>query len=429
MVVQFEYRVPSKSIDPIQQDQWSFNRLRAQHWGQMDSFKKILYVVHRCFFVIREEIIHFAHSLRSFAFLEGGCRRFSQLSAFTDLFPSYTQFLQAIRSDRTGSCAQSVDSIFHNEVFFQRMVPEITRRLELDKRPQGSLASFVLAYRRVAAHSAVPPRNLPGPFDPILQGNLPYSWKNVEIPHAAACSLIRMPTATRDVCVPSRDDRHACVTEEFVQFIRNQQAQGRRHLYVNLMVKAHGSEGMRTRALKDFAETVPGTFCFVTLDKNSAFYLQAETSLFQEKEAFFADLLQSMKDERLYDWPHDMPKDLCEQAVKSVCTRYTVAKTLSRHERSVFIDLVHTEIIQSLLYHYAPQTMNISCLNCIDRGVAQQLQFVAQYHIQRHEEVLTKEFYAAAFAPAYLVSNRTMQNKRFTRLVSVLDRMLQNSEF
>jgi hypothetical protein len=108
----------------------------------------------------------------------------------------------------------------------------------------------------------------------------------------------------------------------------------------------------------------------------------------------------------------------------AVRNRYDFGDDLSRNRRQVLIDLVHTEIIHHLLQYYKPVATNISCKNCIDRGIAQQMELIAT--TQAEEEFFSEDNLAITFGPSYLVSNRPMQAERFSRLTEVLDVIFKN---
>jgi hypothetical protein len=369
----------------------------------------------------------FAPPIDKEASVEGGCTQMRQLAAFTDMFPDYDGFISSLRQ-RDNPNRQSLSTqFFTNDRLFQMMKPFIKRKFFAPRDMSiGLLSSFVRTYYHITSILDQAQSTDPEPFDPIGRGNVPFVWYTFPL-QQHECALIRMPSATRDLPTAAHEHLRVAVTEEFQSFIEFQYVNHQRHLYINLMAKSMGNEQYRTQSLCTYAHGMAGTLFFVSLDKNSEFYLQHRTPEIQDIEAFFSEFRQNLHSEDLYQWPEGITFEVLEWAMGKFRTQHASYKMLTRQDRTILIDLFHTELIQICLDLYQPTTMNISCKNCIDRGVAQADLFVAKHRIDTHQQVLTKDLYVATFAPAYLVSNRPMQEDRFIRLVNVLEVMLQSS--
>jgi hypothetical protein len=191
------------------------------------------------------------------------------------------------------------------------------------------------------------------------------------------------------------------------------------------MSLASGHEKIRSYALSEYARTTDGALLFLSLDKNAPFYKQKETPNEQPQNEFFQQLMSYLKDTTYNELPSCVTDTVLKEVISSVRSQYPLPPVLSRHDRAVLIDLVHTELIQRVIADTSPQSVNISCKNCIDRGVAQQVELVAKYRFENGQPIFTEDLSAVAFAPSLFVSNRPMQNDRFVRLVSVLDKLSQ----
>jgi hypothetical protein len=263
------------------------------------------------------------------------------------------------------------------------------------------------------------------PFDPALFGNIPFVWDKIPL-KTKNCLLMRMPTATKDIH-QAGGKRVMEISEEFKAYTKVLKDKNQKHLYINLMSINKGcNEGWRSQALKDWADQNKDCLTFLSLDKNSDFYKQEKE--WREKtttvDQFFKELWNNFHDPIKYVWPSDKSQEELDEIFKEVFqivkNQYSMPATLDRHERAILIDLVHTELIKRFLMLYEPDSCNISCLNCIDRGVAQQLQVLTSLKPHPHIDQSCAE---KLFIPAWNVSGRLMQEERFVRMVSVLDRM------
>jgi hypothetical protein len=318
---------------------------------------------------------------------------------------------------------------FHSTEFFQTVKKEILSQLP-ELGVTESLAQFETVYRSIQKRFPGPFKCTPPPFDPILQGNIPFSWCRLPSSNSQGTFLVRMPTATRDILgTDGKRTASVEITEEFKAYIESMQDRGEKHLYVNLMSLADGHEAIRSNTLVAFGQNHSDACVVISLDKNSPFYTQKNEPVSQAKDEFFDKVLHSLRDPKRYSWPSSLPDDqlrhyqkVAVSLARNLCKGENV---LSRHRRCVLLDIVHTEMIRLLTTHYQPTTMNISCRNCIDRGVAQQIEVVAAMSTNPQKEILSKPGLAFTLGSAFLVSNRVMQVDRFARLVSVLDVLLK----
>ena len=424
-----QYRISSPG--PIDQASWSFNKERVEKWNQLSAVQKTAYVVRRFFIHCHEWFQFYIHQVERFWCVEGRCDRFIRSRALNRIFTktvlgkddSYKKAVQELRNEikKTPILSQrKAAAFFTNKKVFLQMLPEFLASTGLRQHPVTSLASFVRAYQRLSLRTTPQLRRSKELFDPLLFGNIPYVWQKLPIEGGRTVDLVRMPTPTIDTRqLPLK----SAPSTEFRSFISSLKAEGKRHLYVNLMNMEEAHEKVRSCSLKEYARSTGGTLSFLHLDKNSSFYKQVKTPQKQSQEDFFQKFRATMKDPVLNELPSCLTAAVLDGVFSSARLRCS-SSMLSRHERAVLIDLVHTELIQKAISLISPQSVNVSCKNCIDRGIAQQVELVAKYRLEHGLPVFTEDLSAVTFAPSLFVSNRPMNEGRFVRLVSVLDRLV-----
>ena len=432
-----QYHIPVSRSEPINQAAWSFNKERVAKWECLPLIQKISYVVNRFFVQCKELCQSLLHQTERLHFSEGGCERFTRSKALNHLFTKtvlgkegpYEKALLELRNSllaNTDPLSQrKAADFFINKTIFPRMLPEFLMSTGLRDHPVNSLASFVRAYQRLALKTGHNGGGVQEPFDAVLFGNVPYAWQEISLKNGKTCDLIRMPSVTLDC--PSRPSSpfRAITSIEFQAFVSSLRAERRRHLYINLMSMASAHEKTRSQALSEYARTTNGALVFLSIDKNASFYKQKTTPNGQSQDEFFQQLVAYLKDTTYNELPLCVTDTVLEEVLSSVRSHYPSPPVLSRHERAVLIDLVHTELIQRVIADVSPRSVNISCKNCVDRGVAQQVELVAKYRFEKGRPIFTEDLSAVAFAPSLFVSNRPMEKDRFVRLVSVLDRFVQ----
>lgn len=264
-------------------------------------------------------------------------------------------------------------------------------------------------------------------YDPHHLGDLPtflfnYSLKDKQI------KMIRTPAITRDIARNSKGEiSQVQIVEEFRSFLDSYKKQGKVHLYVNLMERAKTSEGTRTRTIEALEKEYPDTLHVISLSKNSPFYTQMnEHQAIDDPATFKTNFLRELSKEQnsyFYFSPalnNVQWQEKCREILDNVHrTKFNNATHLTREQRLDFIEVAYTEIIEAAMEILKPDSCNISCKSCIDRGAALLAeQFVK--HCRNSSKELTgdqrKQFVAIALAPAILSQNRVMQPKFNARM-------------
>lgn len=250
--------------------------------------------------------------------------------------------------------------------------------------------------------------------DQYLHGNFPsYLFT---LPNSAGTKIIRMGHPLSSLSripwvTPS-------VYPEFLAFVQMQPS----HLYVNLM-KRSGEEYSASKALERL-EKENANFALVTLDKNSAFYTQKERSASMKslefKDLYFAHLTAKDGD---FHWPMRLNQGNWQAQLKEILDkthqRYFDEKTeLNRQERLDFIELSYLAILDQLVEILQPNSMNITCRQCMDRGPAQYVLWMLQKN-----QVNEQELAALLLAPPLLLHNRPSHPSRIERFISAAERM------
>lgn len=208
------------------------------------------------------------------------------------------------------------------------------------------------------------------------------------------------------------------VNPEFLLFLKVQPS----HLYVNLM-KSYGLEKASTQAIEKLELQFPHLYV-ITLDKNSPFYFQDKTPEKWEASLFKNQFLEKMIDpngnysEGNYYWSQHLEKGAWEKELKGLIDQvhgeyFSFQTPLTQEERQVFIELTYLAILDALVNKWSPASLNITCLQSIDRGPSLSVLWM----LQKNNGTF-KEQAALLLAPPLLIRNRTSQPRKISRLIS-----------
>lgn len=257
-------------------------------------------------------------------------------------------------------------------------------------------------------------------YDPRYLGDVPsqmFTYRSPVTGHKT--TMIRTPAVTRDLKKSSKGIVvEVAIVDEFRGFMDSYMKQGKKHLYINLMQR-NGSEGIRSSAIEHLESHYPNTLNVVTLTKDFDFYWQndkykaiSDASVFKK---LFIETLFKKNDH--FHWSPALPSNWalkCEAILDVIHKNLFQNKAqLAKKERQDFIEITYTFIVDALIEQLKPDSCNISCKSCIDRGAA----FLAEQYSKHasQEENSVKRTIAIALAPALLAQNRVMQNARLDR--------------
>ncbi len=254
-----------------------------------------------------------------------------------------------------------------------------------------------------------------------LFGNIPFplfTMKN-------GTSVIRTP-------VPIIND--STVSPEFYAFLRMQQEEGAKHLYVNLM-KMRKEEKPQTETIHSLEQdSIVGTaVTVITLDASSTFFWQ---------EAPYADLSQASDFKHLFlqkmfsadggyrwpdawiatSWSHQLEELLDEVHLK----HFQNANELTVSDRINFIQLATLNIIYKVCQKEKFQTMNVSCQHTLDRGGALLALLYYQETADSMGAISSSDFnrWSALITEVPpLLHNRSTHSKRASQIPSTLRKL------
>lgn len=328
----------------------------------------------------------------------------------TNLMPEFTQFVEGLLSTEA------------NDELEQFPLDKMPHWL---KKWHGKLNPMFHGYNFVPKlHDA----HLFGDVPTVLY-HYPLAGRNIKI--------IRTPTIVEDIHSNKKGDPHSAqAVKEFEGFLDSYRKQNKTHLYVNLMQReGHGSEQIRSRAVEGLVAKYPDNFRVISLAVNSNFHRQITPS-YDAPSMPYADFKNHfihemfVKTPGAYCWPAALPKDWpqkCEKILDAVHARnFNSRNELLIQERKDFIEVAYMEIIEAAMEVLNPESSNISCLSCIDRGAAlltEQFIKVCGKSGQPMGHAQRKQMAAIALAPAILAHNRLMMTERMERLHTTLQRM------
>lgn len=244
----------------------------------------------------------------------------------------------------------------------------------------------------------------------------------------------------------------AFVNPEFINYLRCLKAQGKTHLYVNLMDRTNLEEHKEGEEYRVFPERrlsaiieslaqeeeFKGVLTVITLDERSSFYLQKSEyktidTAVEFKNTFLDRMFVKDDEKALFKWPEYMDKDQwrnqCQNIIQAIHTRYFADKDkLTTEERGEFIEIAYAKIIQTVCEDKKFDYGNISCKYTKDRGPSL-LSFYYAYYLSEKNLPLTADdklkllgiFYGAPL----LSRNHVPSNSKFDRFISSFLRINQ----
>lgn len=253
-----------------------------------------------------------------------------------------------------------------------------------------------------------------GLFDANYFGNVPFFITSVDLPKQQKILMIRMPTIAKDY-FPDKKHRNVEVriADEFQVYLNAFSKAGKKHLYVNLMVRNHGNEGHRSKAIEKLDRITNTPIRVLGLDKDSDFYHQHGSfnhpimSAEEFKVVFGRRLLAEDGD---YYLPKGTPHKLIIDVIDSVHQNYFGGRAkLEVRERQNFIESVYCHLIEKLAAEHAVSTMNISCKHCIDRGASQNFIFLNHMRAKGLASISDRDLMTLLLSPSIMVANRPIR--------------------
>lgn len=322
--------------------------------------------------------------------------------------------------------------------FLEKYIPE-EAFVELNKIPSTAVPGWLKKWRSifgsVAKFNGI--LEFPRLYDPRRLGDVPsiiydHSISNKKI------KVIRTPAVVRDFNRNAKGEvDKAEVVGEFRGFLESYKNQGKVHLYINLMERLGGSEATRSKLIEKLEQDYPNTLRVVTLAKDSDFYYQRKAFArpIQEYTSFKNQFLAELFNTQIstFNWSPTLLnawQNICTKAIDQVQAKHFQSKSsLKINERRDFIELVYSEIVERAMEFLEPDSCNISCKSCIDRGPA----FIAQQYLKNCMSInkdlnsaQRKQMAAIVLAPALFAQNRIMQAIRMDRLHTAAQRILSN---
>jgi hypothetical protein len=302
-------------------------------------------------------------------------------------------------------------------------------------KPKSVLECLSQTYKSFKNKSKIFPGILSFPsnlYDPHLLGDTPSALFTLK--GKKDTLIIRTPSVTRDI---KRDIKNMLIevkiVEEFLSLLEIYQNTNKVHLYINLMNRRGGSEGLRSNTIEKLEHNPAYSKAIrcVTLDKDSDFYWQkgrySNHSNYDEFKQAFLDSMFAPSEKSHFYWPQHLDSNLwkmkCEELIQEVHGKSFGNRTsMTIPERLNFIEITYDKIIRTLIDEIAPDTCNLSCKSCIDRGAsALALTFALDKKVSENLSEEDKEkTVSLAIAPALLTMSRPPQLCRVERLIGAL---------
>jgi len=292
--------------------------------------------------------------------------------------------------------------------FYDEVYPKVT--------PQNSLAFILNALRFSKQFLGSGHRQRDA--DQYFSGNIPFLL--FEIPNQVKTKVLRMGfplTSSNRFHLPWANP---LPYPEFDAFLKNQT-----HLYVNLM-RRHGKESSSSHALEKLEALYP-KLSVVTLDKNSKFYTQENYSELMKATHFKKLYLEQLLDiDGNYFWSKRVNKKDWQVELKQILTwthqhYFANQEALSQKDRLNFIELSYLEILERLTEILQPESINITCRQCMDRAPSLYVLWMLKQKVINQTEAK-----ALLLAPPLLIHNRTSYPLKINRFILASEKILNS---
>ena len=178
-----------------------------------------------------------------------------------------------------------------------------------------------------------------------------------------------------------------------------------------------------------------GAIHVVTLSKDSSFYRQQGKFERQDgfstfKRSFLHEMFDAKKSP--YHWPKRIDLQSWKADTADIISRvhrdfFQAKDKLTLDERKDFIEVAYTKFVEALIDKISPETCNLSCKGCVDRG-ANALALLYIDHLKMSQKNFTPrrldKIVALANVPAVLACNRPPIEERVQRLNGAARRIL-----
>lgn len=330
------------------------------------------------------------------------------------------------RTMRRGEEMQSKGRIAKGETIWnQLLLDDEKMRTLLLKFPNGPLFKILDLIREEQDEDTMVP------FDPIGQGNLPSSL--FEIHHKGKKTLaLRIPSPTRQSHINKAE-----VIDEFRGLLRTMSnGNARKHLMINFQDRTSWREHARCRVLESLqknAEFISNLF-ILTLPKDSDFYHQTNEYLNMNRAedfiAAFKAQLASPEECGFFFPPHWKMSEVTrfsDSILSLIHDQFFHGKnTLTRKNREDFIEIFYQFLILKAIDQFSFESISFTCKDSIDTGAAAGAEFYGfikmlneDFSKREEQDFLRWLFYA----PALFIRERSIDPERFSRSLSVLEKM------
>ncbi len=330
------------------------------------------------------------------------------------------------RTSRKGSAIEkkSVKKVKVDSVWTEFLLEDEAYRTLLSKFPSGPLLKTLDLIREESEDSV--------PFDPIAQGNYPFRLFEVGT-EDGRIDFLHMPSPTRQSVISKAE-----ILDEFRGMLRAYSSSdpSLKHLIVNLQDKTSWKEMTRCNALEGMQKNAEfNKVLFVaTIPKDTEFYYQTKRYENVDDAEEFMNYLMSQSDS-LADSGFALPStykqaDFVEFAGKITPMIhkhfFDQKKNLTRNEREDFIEIFELFFSLKLIERFSPSTVSFTSKDGVDTGAAESATFYAFLKLLDDDFVRKEDhdtFRWLAYNPALFVRERAVNQERFNRALSALQRV------
>jgi hypothetical protein len=262
------------------------------------------------------------------------------------------------------------------------------------------------------------------PFDPLRQRSLPcrvaeLHWAGV------SCELLRLPAPVIQEWI-----NRPQLAPEFIGFLRQNVAENKHHLMINLQSRTSWKEESRALSLESLqrAGEMSPALTVVTLPKDNDFYHQ--NGVYHDMntaETFFQTFLEQVGSlETGFFIPPAIGKQISwEEILNTVrSTWFGDRQTLHRRQRMEAIELAYNLFVCKLIEIVKPSSLSFTCKDGVDLSSPAQVGLVAFMQTMEGSSIegdVVEWMRLQLFGFPLLVREREVHQERFNRCMNLCD--------
>ncbi len=295
----------------------------------------------------------------------------------------------------------------------------------LEKYPNGPLLKILETVRKDQSEGILIP------FDPWVQGNLPYQIATLQKGNKEI-ALLHLPSPTRQQMI-----QRAEILDEWRGCLRYMKGK-KKHLLVNLQSRLSWKESMKSRSLEMLEEhpQFSSQLIVLTLPRNTSFYHQIDEYADRNHATVFIESLKQQMRNREgggFFFSSKWDKESLQRFFDRACQRiyeyvFDSRETLDRQEREDFIEIFYQCLVFYACDHFKIDSLSFTCKDGVDEGACMSALSYAFFQILEgglESKEVIDHLKFLLYWPALSVRERAVNVEPCHRMISAFERLVR----